>query len=159
MARGSNEKAQKRRLRDLVWAFTRRATDKTTIDPTDIATKVLNKLDPSGTVSKDFPYIYMAASFMFRQVTRQEIRKAPHNGQPKHPILPGFEELQYRYPKAHTKGKKPRYVLRDKMTRADWLWNLEQLRKSQNGLSKHQGQLKTWGEEVRGWREPLRHAG
>jgi hypothetical protein len=154
MAKATRDKAEKSRLRQLVRNITEPIKNKSEIVPEDIATKVLDGLDPAGTVSKGFPYIYMAAALMFRQVTRQEMRGKPRIGKAPNPVLPGFEELQDRYPKARKQGKKPRYVLRDKMTRPDWLWNLDQLAAKENGLGKHREQLKKWGEEIRGWKAP-----
>ena len=118
-----------------------RAHDKSVINPAWVADEAIKELDPEN---KSPHLVRIAAVLQLRQLARPLLRKQfdptkPANEQP--PSL--FPELQWRYPKAE---EKEGYVILTEMTKADIKYNVDRMRKTCRGMSKHADRLEAFGE-------------
>lgn len=130
------------------------------VAPDDVALQVIQTIDPYEETKRKFPMLYFAALGMIKQLIREEQRsrrQRKDGDELNSPLLPGFELLQPKYPRAHNGHGKPTYVPRDEITERDWLWNLGQFDRDIEGREAHRDQFRRWGL-ARGFREQAARA-
>jgi len=120
------------------------------------ATTILNRLDRATVTLNQFPSVYEAAHFGYRQVLRGMFRDdTTPSTVPETPeqleLFKKYPHLNRWYPRAHIKGKAMGYVLVHKMEENDWRWNLAAMKKNHAGLGAQITDLEKMGKIERGF--------
>lgn len=120
------------------------------VNPSWIATEALKEIDP---VNRSHPLVRTGCHLQLRQIARAQCRKLFEDDDSENdsePHFTGFEELQWRYPAAHSKGKpEPEYVLLEHLTRADVKYNAQRLRREGHAKLEHADALEAWDAKRR----------
>ena len=125
----------------LLKAIIHKERDRSVISPTWVAEEAFNRIDLEN---KSPSLVRLAAILQLRQLARPLLRKQFDPTKPIHEQPPSlFPELQWRYPKVE---ENEGYVLLTEMTKADIKYNVDRMRKTSRGISKHADRLEAFGE-------------
>jgi hypothetical protein len=120
--------------------------DEARISPSWTATEAMKELDPER---RSPPLVYLGCHLQLRQIARHHLRQ---EFQPEGEIQPTaqddlFPHLQWRYPTARSRSDdEPEYVLRERMSDDDVVFNIKRLRREGASKLKQADALEEWWE-------------
>jgi hypothetical protein len=108
------------------------------INPSWIATEAMKVIDPKN---RSIELVRIGCHLQLRQTARGQCRKSfesPDEGDDDQPQFVGFDDLQWRYLTARSKGlPDPEYILREGMTDEDIAYNVARLRREGRAKRQH----------------------
>ena len=118
------------------------------ISPRWVASQVMDQLDPDHRIQLKHHDIWIGAHLMVRQIARSILAHRYWDGtEPDPDEKPDlFPDLQWRYPRAHSREDEPEYVLLDLMSDEDVAWNSARLRAEGDAKIKHADLLLEWSK-------------
>jgi hypothetical protein len=140
---------EERKLAEIVARIINGRRDETKINPMWIAEEALQEIDP-GRHSPEL--VRLGCHLQLRQIARGQCRKLFEDGEGEDdvdaPRFNGFDELQWRYPRAHSNNAgQPEYVLLGHMTQSDVDYNVARLHREGRAKIAHARLLEIWGRE------------
>jgi hypothetical protein len=136
--------SEQRQLAEIVARIIDTRRKQIKINPSWIATEALNEIDPT---SSSIGLVRAGCHMHLKQVARAQCRTLFEDGDDDaEPHFTGFENLQWRYPTAHSKENiEHEYVVLGSMTTEDVAYNVARLRSEANAKLAHADALEAWG--------------